>query len=34
SWIEEYNYDRPHESLNDLPPKIYERLNEENSLKI
>lgn len=32
SWIEEYNYDRPHESLNDLPPKLYERLNRENSL--
>ncbi|MBB1271053.1 transposase family protein [Shewanella sp. SR44-3] len=27
SWIEEYHYDRPHESLNDLPPKLYERLN-------
>lgn len=24
SWMEEYNYERPHESLNDLPPKIYE----------
>ncbi|MEZ9368552.1 transposase, partial [Shewanella sp. 10N.286.51.B2] len=34
SWLEEYNYDRPHESLNDLPPKLYERLNKENSLKI
>jgi len=33
SWIEEYNYERPHESLNDLPPKIYEKLNQENSIK-
>jgi hypothetical protein len=24
----------PHELLNDLPPKLYERLNEENALKI
>lgn len=34
SWIDEYNYERPHESLNDLPPKIYERLNQECSIKI
>ncbi|PMG45077.1 transposase [Shewanella sp. 10N.286.52.B9] len=34
SWLEEYNYDRPHELLNNLPPKLYERLNKENSLKI
>jgi putative transposase len=26
SWMVEYNYERPHESLNDLPPKIYETL--------
>ena len=32
SWIEEYNYERPHESLNDLPPKIYEKLSKENSI--
>ena len=32
SWMVEYNYDRPHEALNDLPPKEYERLKQENSL--
>lgn len=32
SWMVEYNYERPHESLNDLPPKIYERLNKESSI--
>jgi len=31
SWMDEYNYERPHESLNDLPPKIYETLRLENS---
>lgn len=25
SWVVEYNYDRPHESLHDLPPKEYEK---------
>ena len=34
SWMVEYNYDRPHESLNDLPPKEYERLNRGNSLEM
>ena len=34
SWMVEYNYERPHESLNDLPPKLYEKLNQENSIKI
>ena len=34
SWMVDYNYERPHESLNDLPPKEYERLNYENSLCI
>lgn len=34
SWMVEYNYDRPHESLNDLPPKEYERLDQENSINI
>lgn len=24
-WMIDYNYERPHESLNDLPPKIYEQ---------
>ncbi|NQY26144.1 MAG: hypothetical protein HRT92_03090 [Piscirickettsiaceae bacterium] len=33
SWIVEYNYERPNQSLNDLPPKIYEQLNRENSTK-
>lgn len=33
NWIEEYNYQRPHESLNDLPPKLYEKLNQEYSIK-
>lgn len=32
SWMIEYNYERPHESLNDLPPKIYEALRQENSI--
>ena len=30
----DYNYERPHESLNDLPPKEYERLDQENSLEV
>ena len=34
SWMVEYNHERPHESLNDLPPKIYEKLNQENSIQI
>ncbi len=34
SWIDEYNYERPHESLNDLPPKIYEQRLKENSIGI
>ena len=33
SWLTEYNYDRPHESLNDLPPKLYAKLNQENSIR-
>jgi putative transposase len=33
SRLEEYNYDRPYESLNDLKPKLYERFNEETLLK-
>lgn len=33
SWIDDYNYARPHESLNDLPPKLYEVVNKENSIK-
>ena len=24
-WMIDYNYERTHESLNDLPPKIYEQ---------
>ena len=32
SWMIEYNYERPHESLNDLPPKVYEQLTHENSI--
>jgi putative transposase len=32
SWMVDYNYERPHESLNDLPPKEYERLDQESSL--
>jgi putative transposase len=34
SWMVEYNYERPHESLNDLPPKLYEQLKPEYSTKI
>mgnify|MGYP003870411513 CR=1 FL=1 len=34
SWMEKYNYERPHESLNDLPPKLYEQLKQENSIEI
>lgn len=34
SWMVEYNYDRPHESLGDLPPKEYEKLNQEYSTEI
>lgn len=34
SWMVEYNHERPHESLNDLPPKLYERLKQENSIEI
>lgn len=34
SWMVEYNHERPHESLNDLPPKFYEQLNQENSIEI
>jgi len=34
SWMEKYNYERPHESLNDLPPKTYEQLNQECSIEI
>ena len=34
SWMVDYNYERPHESLNDLPPKKYEQLNQEYSTKI
>jgi putative transposase len=30
----EYNYERPHESLNDLPPKVYEQLNREYSSEV
>ena len=26
SWLIEYNYERPHESLNDLPSKSHEQL--------
>lgn len=33
TWIDDYNYERPHESLNDLPPKVYEKLVMENSIK-
>jgi len=25
AWMIDSNYERPHESLNDLPPKIYEQ---------
>lgn len=32
SWMVEYNYERPHESLNDLPPMMYEKLNQGNSI--
>jgi transposase InsO family protein len=28
------NYERPHESLNDLPPKEYERLDQESTLEV
>lgn len=31
NWINEYNYERPHESLNDVPPKDYEKLMLEGS---
>ncbi len=24
-WMIDYNYERPHQLLNDLPPKIYEQ---------
>lgn len=34
TWIDEYNYERPHEALNDLPPKTYQHLNLENSTQI
>lgn len=34
SWMVEYNYDRPHESLGDLPPKEYDKLNQEYSTEI
>jgi putative transposase len=34
SWMVEYNYERPHESLDDLPPKVYEQLNRENSTQV
>ena len=34
SWMVDYNYERPHESLNDLPPKEYERLDQESSLEV
>jgi len=34
SWMVEYNHERPHESLNDLPPKLYEQLKQENSIEI
>jgi putative transposase len=34
SWMVEYNYERPHESLNDLPPKVYEQLNREYSTEV
>ena len=32
SWMVEYNHDRPHEALNDLPPIEYGRLKQGNSL--
>jgi len=34
SWMVEYNHERPHESLNDLPPKLYEQLKQEDSIEI
>ena len=34
SWMVEYNHKRPHESLDDLPPKLYEQLKQENSIEI
>jgi putative transposase len=34
SWMMEYNYERPHESLNGLPPKVYEQLNREYSTEV
>jgi putative transposase len=34
SWMVDYNHERPHESLNDLPPKEYERLDQESSLEV
>ena len=32
NWVDSYNYERPHESLNDLPPKTYEKQKEKNSI--
>jgi putative transposase len=34
NWMVEYNHKRPNESLNDLPPKLYEQLKQENSIEI
>ncbi|WP_371379760.1 integrase core domain-containing protein [Thalassotalea aquiviva] len=34
SWIDEYNYEQAHESLNELPAKIYEQRSKENSSEI
>ena len=33
-WMAEYNYERPHESLNNLPPEKYKQLNQGNSLEV
>ena len=34
SWMVDYNYERPHESLNDLPPKKYECLGQEIAFEV